>query len=690
MASASSAEEVRCPASRPTKSRICHIDEEGRLVPMELSTRGAERHLSIHGDLGAGFENLTCDCRPDADGDLIADSEDACPFDPQNDADTDGVCGDVDNCPTEPNDDQLDTDGDGVGDACECLAVVCTAIDDCHDAGICQTTTGECTTPELPDGTLCDDADPATAGDFCDAGACMGVPTAATPEGRERLAAYWSPIVNQSTDRLPREGREYAHDFITSFNFDGNYDGSDNWENAGSGDYSMPAYIYYSMSETETHDFIGYYFFHPRDDAAPHENDLEGILLAIRRYEPGVCNELSGCAVAMQTQAHGDFFQYGFAPGIENASAGLESGKPYPFRTYDGRYVGTGGLGVDGVHPLVFVEAQGHGVFACDRIDPGHTNADCEEAPDDRGVVYYYAGGAVDVPDLSTGGDGSYVQTYRYGLIDFEAGSSPCTGNELCGIWTLRFDRNDNPDSPSGCDDLPGFDNQTFPDVEACPLRSWGTMNGTGANGAGQGGGNPPWQWDDDESVPGDSTDGPVYAGDWLCDPVKVFDTHFNGAPFDAPPAGEGFAHAYVHHPYWTHRLVLDHVLVSSAWDSSLPQLFVRARASDNPSKGSDNIVDWNHWLVTDAEKNVTYSWEYGGADAPDPISYGASSREHHFCRPPGAEVTIEAISRVLFGSSIGSCTTTSAWDALAGATCGDAEIGFCLDLHPGQLACDH
>ena len=36
-----------------------------------------------------------------------------------NDVDGDGVCGDLDNCPGMYNPDQLDSDGDGVGDACD-------------------------------------------------------------------------------------------------------------------------------------------------------------------------------------------------------------------------------------------------------------------------------------------------------------------------------------------------------------------------------------------------------------------------------------------------------------------------------------------------------------------------------------------------------------------------------------------
>jgi hypothetical protein len=56
---------------------------------------------------------------PDADGDGVTDSCDACPLDASDDADGDGKCGDVDNCPTAPNADQADADQDGQGDGCD-------------------------------------------------------------------------------------------------------------------------------------------------------------------------------------------------------------------------------------------------------------------------------------------------------------------------------------------------------------------------------------------------------------------------------------------------------------------------------------------------------------------------------------------------------------------------------------------
>jgi len=51
----------------------------------------------------------------DSDNDGLGDACDA----PSFDYDNDGVLDDIDNCPTVSNTDQLDTDGDGIGDACD-------------------------------------------------------------------------------------------------------------------------------------------------------------------------------------------------------------------------------------------------------------------------------------------------------------------------------------------------------------------------------------------------------------------------------------------------------------------------------------------------------------------------------------------------------------------------------------------
>ncbi|MFO0747362.1 MAG: thrombospondin type 3 repeat-containing protein [Myxococcota bacterium] len=77
-----------------------------------------------------------CGDGPDLDGDGRVGACDPCPEDPLDDVDGDGVCGGVDNCPTAPNADQVDSDGDGSGDACDCGVDsdgdgVCDAVDPC-------------------------------------------------------------------------------------------------------------------------------------------------------------------------------------------------------------------------------------------------------------------------------------------------------------------------------------------------------------------------------------------------------------------------------------------------------------------------------------------------------------------------------------------------------------------------------
>lgn len=58
---------------------------------------------------------------------------------------------------------------------CAGTPVVCTALDQCHEAGVCDPTDGECTNPELDDGCDCDDEDDCTENDVCTAGSCSGV-----------------------------------------------------------------------------------------------------------------------------------------------------------------------------------------------------------------------------------------------------------------------------------------------------------------------------------------------------------------------------------------------------------------------------------------------------------------------------------------------------------------------------------
>lgn len=73
----------------------------------------------------------------DTDLDGVGDACDPCPLDADDDADGDGVCGDVDNCPEVANPEQEDSDGDGLGDPCDP-----TPIEPDSEVGCSCTTTG--------------------------------------------------------------------------------------------------------------------------------------------------------------------------------------------------------------------------------------------------------------------------------------------------------------------------------------------------------------------------------------------------------------------------------------------------------------------------------------------------------------------------------------------------------------------
>lgn len=72
------------------------------------------------------------------------------------------------------------------GDACtrsdQCQAgacvggnpVVCSATDACHVAGVCNSTTGSCSTPAKPNGSPCNDGNACTQTDSCQSGFCLG------------------------------------------------------------------------------------------------------------------------------------------------------------------------------------------------------------------------------------------------------------------------------------------------------------------------------------------------------------------------------------------------------------------------------------------------------------------------------------------------------------------------------------
>jgi hypothetical protein len=216
---------------------------------------------------------------------------------------------------------------------------------------------------------------------------------ARTGAARERqIAARFAPVFRQALGDHPRA------DYITNFDFDGDWRGDNNWKNANDPKFHLRAYVYFAVSETTTHFYAHYAVFHPRDykggsTAGPLLSDAirEGVRRG-GRYDPtGLSaeavlaheNDMEGCLVVaekdgadpdrarvilVETLAHDRFLKY--APEGTAAPPSFER------------------VRLEGQRPLLFVEAKGHGVLAYEGGD--------KQEPRRGTLVYSYAGRAED------------------------------------------------------------------------------------------------------------------------------------------------------------------------------------------------------------------------------------------------------------------------------------------------------
>jgi len=85
--------------------------------------------------------------------------------------------------------------------------VVCAPLDDCHDAGLCNPGTGLCTNPARPDGSSCNDGNACTQSDSCQQGYCTGTnPIACAPLDQCHVAGTCDPATGQCSNPAANEG----------------------------------------------------------------------------------------------------------------------------------------------------------------------------------------------------------------------------------------------------------------------------------------------------------------------------------------------------------------------------------------------------------------------------------------------------------------------------------------------------
>jgi hypothetical protein len=83
----------------------------------------------------------------------------------------------------------------------------CRASDQCHVAGVCDPTTGQCTNPSVGDGTTCEDGDACTRTDTCRGGSCDGGdPVVCSASDQCHEAGVCDPYTGQCSDPAKPDG----------------------------------------------------------------------------------------------------------------------------------------------------------------------------------------------------------------------------------------------------------------------------------------------------------------------------------------------------------------------------------------------------------------------------------------------------------------------------------------------------
>lgn len=336
------------------------------------------------------------------------------------------------------------------------------------------------------------------------------------------IAVRLAPTFYQALGPDPR------FDYITAFDFDGDWRGDNNWANAADEQRRLPAWVYYAVSETRTHYFVIYAAFHPRDykggnergallsevlrdgarrvgefdptglsqDAVlAHENDMEGVLVVALKdgSDPRFTQ-----VVRVETLAHNEFLKYtptGVGPrGVERAT-------------------------VRGQSVELFIEPKGHGMEA-------YVGDDAQLRSAEQGfVIYRYTGraeelglGRIPLGDTKRESVGyDLVSLYHTLWARAHRGTGDTFGDEFAYAPLSVSER-----QRSGDDEVREVD----PGTLGASFRG-----GVGGRNMAR----PPWGWFDSRE-----RDRPL--GEWFLDPAGIIARHFT--------PDEPFSRVYVHHPY--------------------------------------------------------------------------------------------------------------------------------------------
>lgn len=196
-------------------------------------------------------------------------------------------------------------------------------------------------------------------------------PEAGSGDSHRSLVEHYAPYIAQETWFQP------ISDYLHRFDSDGDWKGDNNWKQAEEG--SSQAYVYYAVMETETHWFLVYNMFHPRDYSDKcvvgtcHENDNEGMILTVRKD-----GSRFGRLQTLESLAHNNVYSHSIdrsvKKGVHNIDGSIEI--------------------YENSHPVVFIEAGGHGVYGSTGSHSSFRLSDGQFKAGTNGVTYVYKGKA--------------------------------------------------------------------------------------------------------------------------------------------------------------------------------------------------------------------------------------------------------------------------------------------------------
>lgn len=339
-------------------------------------------------------------------------------------------------------------------------------------------------------------------------------------KGELSVGAQFAPIFYQAIGEVPRA------DYITNFDFDGDWKGNNNWKNLDNLSFPLKAYVYYSVLETSNHYFIHYAVFHPRDYkgslaasealntgikialeklgrdptggladdvALSHENDLEGCLVVVAKNG----TDLKDATVQfVETMAHNRYLKYRPGGSLNGVGESLE---------------------LEGQHPILYIEPKGHGISGKPATQSSQSMQASGRA---SGPLKYSYAGRADDPTKVEGEAG-------YDLIPI-----------FDTLWKHALGEKN--DTYAVASEFPEYTFQFIKDTSLnwvtqvkTPKRKLGVafLGVVGSPNRAR----PPWGWYDQTE-----RDRPL--GEWFFDPASVIARHFE--------LGESFSRVYLYHPY--------------------------------------------------------------------------------------------------------------------------------------------